>query len=209
MHLKLERQSSCCQRPYKDLSSTQFKTTPKGHATAIIFTRLLSSEPTTTLSTFTSFHISLKTGAMIPRNPSGVAIAMLLLGANGAPTPGTSPNLVRRFDSNAGYVKATCATTDASHSTSQMWSDADCGDAWNYVKDRWTNGKPDGPNLNFTAYFSHVFQGPHIWECGTFGHLSNCDQTLDHCGDQHETSGSVDTPAAYLIMNSFVQVHEV
>ncbi len=146
---------------------------------------------------------------MIPRNPSSVTIAMLLLGANGAPTPGTSLNLVRRFNSNARYVKATCATTDTSHTTSQMWSDVDCGDAWNYVKDRWTDSKPDGPNLNFTVYFSHVFQGPYIWECGTFGHLSNYDQILDHCGDQHRTSGSVDIPATYLIMNSFVQVHEV
>ncbi|KAF4460291.1 DUTPase [Fusarium albosuccineum] len=115
------------------------------------------------------------------------------------------------FPKDADYAKATCAGTDITHPVEQIWSDTAATSAWNFVKDRWSQGpnRPDAANLNFTSYFSHQFHGPQLWECGTFGSLSNCVQTLGHCGDQDGVSGDVDVPAAYVIMNSFVQIHNL
>ncbi|KAF5008676.1 hypothetical protein FDECE_5088 [Fusarium decemcellulare] len=115
------------------------------------------------------------------------------------------------FPKDTDYAKATCAGTDITHPVEQIWSDTAATSAWNFVKDRWSQGpnRLDGANLNFTSYFSHQFHGPQLWECGTFGTLSNCVQTLGHCGDQDGVSGDVDVPAAYVIMNSFVQIHNL
>jgi hypothetical protein len=130
-----------------------------------------------------------------------LAVGLLALDANASPVRRGNP-----FPSNVGYAKAKCASTDISHAVDQIRSDVEAVDAWNFVKDRWNQGpnRPNGANLNFTAYFSHQFNGPQQWNCDTFGDLSNCDQTLGGCGDQFGKSGDVDTPAAYEILNCFV-----
>ncbi|RFU31604.1 hypothetical protein B7463_g4733, partial [Scytalidium lignicola] len=138
---------------------------------------------------------------------AGLVLSLLPLGGQ------AYPHLRRDVDFplDADYAQAKCASTDISHSVEQIWSETAAGNAWNFVKDRWSQGpnRPDGANLNFTSYFSHQFHGLQLWECGTFGSLSNCIQTLGHCGDQSGTAGDVDVPAAYVILNSFVQIHNI
>lgn len=128
--------------------------------------------------------------------------------------PRHQPDLVPRnppaFNKSLPWVAASCSVTDHSNAVDKIWDDTHADDVFNWVKDRWnTNPRPDGGNFPYTAYFSYNFQGPYNWDCSTFGSLSNCAQTLGHCGDQGGTAGDVDVPGAYVIMDSFVQIHNV
>jgi hypothetical protein len=148
---------------------------------------------------------------IMARYSNALVLSLFALGAQAGPLNQTLLAKNVLFPQDADYAKATCEASDITHSVEQIWSDTSASSAWSFVQGRWSQGasRPDGANLNFTSYFSHQFHGPQLWECGTFGSLSNCIQTLGHCGDQHGTSGDVDVPAAYVIMNSFVQIHNV
>ncbi|KAI5464235.1 hypothetical protein BGZ63DRAFT_461361 [Mariannaea sp. PMI_226] len=147
---------------------------------------------------------------------AALILSLFALGAQAMPvaqanTDGNVFLSVSDYPPNSPFVQASCAGSDISHPVDQIWSDTAAADAWNWAVGRWNQGanRPDGANLNFTSYFSHQFNGPQLWECGTFGSLSNCIQTLGHCGDQKGTSGDVNVPGAYVILNSFVQIHNV
>jgi hypothetical protein len=151
-----------------------------------------------------------------------IVLSSLALCGHASPTIRNSWALLPRGLNNSGvlasvppsdtdYSKATCGTTDASHSTTQRWFDSDAPGAWKYAIDRWNQGpsRPDGDNLPFVEYISHQFQGPQNLDCDRFGDDSGCVQSLGRCGDMHGASGDVDVPAGYLILNSFVRVHNV
>jgi hypothetical protein len=83
------------------------------------------------------------------------------------------------------------------------WSMLDCDSAWNDALDVWRNhhNKTGGPT--FSASIWDTFHGPPGAMCHTLLTETNCDE-MGNCY-VHKGSG----PAAHLVMNALVSVHQV
>ena len=86
----------------------------------------------------------------------------------------------------------------------QRWNGVDAPDAWKDVIQTWnTIDKPAG--MHFTQSVSNNIHGPESAECGTLLSTNNCGQTLQCDGFIGSGSG----PAAFMIWNSMVVIHEL
>ena len=86
------------------------------------------------------------------------------------------------------------------------WSEADAEDAWTAVARFW-NEDPASQGLPFVQVVSNFWHGPEGWNCGKMG-TDPCDAGPGSCGDSSER-GDVDTPAGWMILQSFTTLHNV
>ncbi|KPM42325.1 hypothetical protein AK830_g4226 [Neonectria ditissima] len=118
-----------------------------------------------------------------------------------SPLPGFSP--VR--DRKLVWSSATCSVTeitDASYRADLRWSAVDTESAWSAVANSWNSEAPGEGQLflPFTMKVSNFFHGPEHMNCQDVGD-GTCN-TMVQCDD-------TSFPAGYLILNSFVAIHQV
>ena len=92
-------------------------------------------------------------------------------------------------------------------SAALRWSEADASDAWEAVARYW-NENPASNGLTFVQAVSHYWNGPEGWNCGAVG-SDPCDSAPQSCGDKSKASKDIDTPAGWLILQSFSTIHNV
>ncbi len=92
-------------------------------------------------------------------------------------------------------------------SAALRWSEADVSDAWEAVERYW-NENPASAGLNFVQAVSHYWNGPESWNCGAVG-SDPCDSAPQSCGDKSKADKDIDTPAGWMILQSFSTIHNV
>ncbi|KAH7136369.1 hypothetical protein EDB81DRAFT_78172 [Dactylonectria macrodidyma] len=103
------------------------------------------------------------------------------------------------------WSDATCSVTeitDASYRPDVRWNSVDSQSAWSAVANSW-NSDPAGQDqtvLPFPMMASNFFHGPEHMNCQDVGD-GTCN-TMIQCDD-------TSFPAGYLILNSFVSIHQV
>ena len=87
------------------------------------------------------------------------------------------------------------------------WAEAECDDAWAAVTQNWTT-VGGAQNLDFVQYVSEYWNGPQQWDCGKMGE-DPCGAGPGDCGDIDDKGpfGTPDTPAGWLILQSFTNFH--
>ncbi|KAH7116567.1 hypothetical protein B0J13DRAFT_571689 [Dactylonectria estremocensis] len=139
--------------------------------------------------------------------PLGLLVAAILPAVLCSPLPPAdshSPgsSIIRR---GLSWSNATCSIkeiTDASYNPDVRWASVDSENAWSAVATSWNkNALGTGQSiLPFPMMVSNFFHGPEHMNCQDVGD-GTCN-TMIQC---HDTS----LPAGYLILNSFVAIHQV
>ena len=125
----------------------------------------------------------------------------LLSNAAAIPTAGNEPG---------NFSDVLCSDGDIGNpaaSAALRWSEADVSDAWDAVERYW-NENPASAGLNFVQAVSHYWNGPESWNCGAVG-SDPCDSAPQSCGDKSKADKDIDTPAGWMILQSFSTIHNV
>ncbi|KAF2102358.1 hypothetical protein NA57DRAFT_51937 [Rhizodiscina lignyota] len=111
------------------------------------------------------------------------------------------------------WYNVTCgAVGDPGSNPYSAWQTAFADSAYEAVSNSWNNDAPpagDTTPLDYVETFMHFFNGPRNWNCSNIAQGDPCAGGLDHCGDNEGTSGAANVPAAYLIGDSFTNLHNV
>ncbi|ERS97228.1 hypothetical protein HMPREF1624_06559 [Sporothrix schenckii ATCC 58251] len=91
-------------------------------------------------------------------------------------------------------------------SPQERWAELDGADAWADVINVWTTVDQPAGGIYLSESISNSIHGPEDTNCGTLAATSNCDSIL-LCKDVENISGT--GPAAYVLWNSLVYVHEM
>lgn len=133
-------------------------------------------------------------------------ILVPLVYAAPAPAPATPTNLQGNPPSAWASKKCTePSLTDAFAPPQKRWEAADAQDAWAAVELSWNqHGVPAGDQpAPFTGYVGNFFHTKDGFNCSNMAN-GPCQDTIE-CADDSQGSH----PAGFLIMNSFVMLHQV
>ncbi|RDW87891.1 hypothetical protein BP5796_03585 [Coleophoma crateriformis] len=112
---------------------------------------------------------------------------------------------IKEYDPSAGWRSVTCdvgSLTSIFNPSDQQWADAQASVAWNDVLYEWD---VDNKNAEFSNFVSDFFHGRPYPNCTGLGQ-ANCDVSTV-CGQGSSANAAVDSPAGYVILNSFFVIH--
>ena len=112
----------------------------------------------------------------------------------------------------ADFATVLCNSSDVGNPAadpSVRWAEAECDDAWAAVTQNWTT-VGGAQSLDFVQYVSEYWNGPQQRDCGKMGE-DPCGAGPGDCGDIDDKGpfGTPDTPAGWLILQSFTNFHNV
>lgn len=145
----------------------------------------------------------LSNAAAMPTASSGPGNSSKVLLSNAAAVPPAS-------NEPGNFTNVLCSDGDIGNpaaSAALRWSEADVSDAWDAVERYW-NENPASAGLNFVQAVSHYWNGPESWNCGAVG-SDPCDSAPQSCGDKSKADKDIDTPAGWMILQSFSTIHNV
>ena len=185
-------------------------------ASSSIIDTLTGSVPTASLLTaFSSTDSPLSADAASRTLSVFIALGPLfrpLTSPSSAEAFATSSTALSPAATLADFATVSCNSSDVGNPAvdpSVRWAEAKCDDTWSTVTHDWTAAS-GAQSLDFVQFVSEYWKGPQQWNCGKIGE-DPCGGGPGDCGEMDVKGpiGTPNTPAGWVILQSFTNFHNV